>query len=240
LLLVCGPPDVARGVWAIIINSINGEMWVRSVTNIGKEIEEVVPAWIDFDAARAIIFVCFVFWIAASFVHAAPNSVERMTFFFGSCIAVAIASDYASARLNVTTLKMGYSDGVRVSTMALTQPVDLASGVFSDWSDCDQLSETLVGDIQLSAATARLNMAIVEIGGDNDMGVAAVTLAEPSPTFGALSTYSVELSDCDQSAETLIRDIECFGHRTKLHWFVSSSGTGVGSISSAAQYTIES
>lgn len=122
-------------------------MW--TFANIGKEVSKVVPSWVDFDAAPAVIFIAFIIWIAAAFVHATPNSVVRITSSLRS-IAVGKTSTFfcdAATRFYMAAFKIGYTHSVKIIAIALAKPAYTTPSIFADRSKRDQSTKTLASDI---------------------------------------------------------------------------------------------
>jgi len=81
LLASCGPSAILRGVWAIVVNSINRHSW-RPITHISvKGFERISPFVAYVNSSAAIIFPIFCVWICAALDHGGPSVVDRLKSF---------------------------------------------------------------------------------------------------------------------------------------------------------------
>lgn len=228
LRFVVSPTHIFWKVSKLIIDAVQRKS-KRTFTYISDKIYKVLPTFTYCNATTAIVFISFIIGVIATISHAAPNSIKRMTVFSCAGVTMAIAWNLASTGTFSIWFKMLNSDNVSISAIALTEPSPMFVAFWADSIDsfdCDQSSKALICDIASCSSTtaARLNVAVFEIGSYCGMEITAITLAQPSPTLVPFSTNLIDLLDRDQSAETLICDIDGFGHRTGSFGSESSGG----------------
>jgi hypothetical protein len=119
-------------------------MW--AFANIGKEYSEVVPTWIDFDAACAVIFVALTVWVFATTVHSAPNKIQWVSF-SNSCVSVSVFALSAAAGTVVACKQPTLPSDVLFSTVTLALPQYISTGVSAGLLNSNQQTETLSRDI---------------------------------------------------------------------------------------------
>lgn len=80
LLLPRRPFEVVRGVWPVIVNTINGMVRSRFLANIGNENPEVVPSITDSYTSASVPMEVGGIWLVATSHHVAPSMIEGVRF----------------------------------------------------------------------------------------------------------------------------------------------------------------
>lgn len=80
LLLPRRPFEVIRGVWPVIVNTINGMVRSRLLANIGNEKPEVVPSITDSYTSASVPMEMGGIWLVATRKHVAPSVIEWVSF----------------------------------------------------------------------------------------------------------------------------------------------------------------
>jgi hypothetical protein len=70
-----GPLAVARRVISKIVNSLNAQVWPRTVSHISDEIGELSPPFAHSNAATTVVRIGFLFLVVASVQHSAPHFI---------------------------------------------------------------------------------------------------------------------------------------------------------------------
>jgi len=222
LLMYGCPAYIAGFVVSIFIRVTIKRVPPRTLADISEKILKAIPTFANSDTTSTIIFIFDVLRIAASSVHASPNSIKRMACSIFSGIPMR-TSLHASTRLNKATAKIVCRRRVTLSTITTTEPQNISVGIsFGGWSNCNQSAKTLACNINRLGgyASARATFRSSKFRNTNDRRIAAVTFTQPH--YASIGVF-VNWSNRNQSTKALACDIDGFGHRAALIGSKSSS-----------------
>jgi hypothetical protein len=145
-LLTAGCPS--RVTWfivSVVINAVEHEMWGWPITNIGKKIDKVMPAFAHLNSATPVVPVCMVAGIVTAVHHVGPYGIDwRSGVAMLSPIAIVFSTTTGAS---VASSQIRSRDNIRSPAVALAKPESPATAVATIAPDCNQQTEALICDI---------------------------------------------------------------------------------------------
>ncbi len=75
-LLLDGRPSTVFGfVVPVVVDSVYGEFFSRTLSHIGQKVREILPSFADFNSATSIVRILMMVWSLTTGLHSAPTVV---------------------------------------------------------------------------------------------------------------------------------------------------------------------
>jgi hypothetical protein len=148
LLLDGSPSAIFRGIWAIVINTINRVAFTRASSYISKKcLKGFSPTVTHEDTAPAPVFVAWAVWIVAALNHIYPGCILRGTPptrftmpVLGNCIKLKAAATAMLIHFKITT-----ASDARFTAIALANPGGFIVDIILGSLDYKKPMKTLAG-----------------------------------------------------------------------------------------------
>jgi|SRR5580704_1477007 hypothetical protein len=123
------PAAIPRGVRAIIVDAVDGELWIWAAAHVGKKVLVGIPARIDRDASAAVVAIVTMAWASTSRAYVNP----RLPFWTSivSMLGVRLTNTFklkATASLRAFCFQMCSISDAFISAVAAAQPPRMSAG----------------------------------------------------------------------------------------------------------------